>query len=327
MTLAQETLIIETKKLFQTEKETNAQIIRNLIVLYKDKVHLELGYSFEEFCVVRMGICRTTAQRKFEAVKLSLAVPELPKKLESGEMSLAKVMQVTSFLKNEKKFAQKTFTNTEVRKIVEEIKVQPNEWEVKRVLSKKSEMVHPPVLDKVRFVSGGRKVQEMEVDDEFLDLLKEVQQLRSHKGFQPRLETLKTVLRFYLEKNHPAKKQLRSPRGLATEKLEENQQLKIFSKEASSQVPPKSGRGYISQGLKQQVWRENSSSCSFKNPLTGQRCGSTFRLQIEHKIPVAMGGQTTESNLTLYCQAHNLFAADRLGLPSHRQFKQQALFD
>jgi len=48
--------------------------------------------------------------------------------------------------------------------------------------------------------------------------------------------------------------------------------------------------------------------CTYTSP-DGKLCGSTYRLEIEHKIPFGMGGTHDPSNLTLRCRAHNLLAA------------------
>jgi len=75
---------------------------------------------------------------------------------------------------------------------------------------------------------------------------------------------------------------------------------------------------YISKTLRQQVWRMCESKCTFGSSL-GTPCNSTFRLQIEHIHPIALGGTTEIENLTLLCQAHNLFNAKKLGLHRPKQ--------
>jgi 5-methylcytosine-specific restriction endonuclease McrA len=44
----------------------------------------------------------------------------------------------------------------------------------------------------------------------------------------------------------------------------------------------------------------------------GELCGSTHRLQFDHVRPVALGGESTVTNLRLACAAHNLLAARRV---------------
>jgi len=50
--------------------------------------------------------------------------------------------------------------------------------------------------------------------------------------------------------------------------------------------------------------------CTFRSP-DGRICASIFRLELDHKIPFAMGGTHDPGNLTLRCRAHNLLGATR----------------
>jgi len=50
--------------------------------------------------------------------------------------------------------------------------------------------------------------------------------------------------------------------------------------------------------------------CTYQSP-DGRICASTYRLELDHKIPFAMGGTQAPNNFTLRCRAHNLFGATR----------------
>ena len=43
----------------------------------------------------------------------------------------------------------------------------------------------------------------------------------------------------------------------------------------------------------------------------GRRCGSRHQVQLHHLDPFGKGGPATAANLTLHCQAHNLYAAEQ----------------
>jgi hypothetical protein len=293
-------LVAETKDLCKKETEINAQIIRNLTLIYERRIHLEMGYgSLFEFCTEELNLSPASAHRKIAAVKLSEAVPEIADKLEKGEISLSKVTQVVKFVREEKKHLNRQFTKTEVKNLVAAVQKTRNEFEAQKVLSLKSEMVVKPFLEKVTVVPGGRQTLQIEVDDELLDLLKQVRDLVSHEGFQTHSQLLKKTLKFFLSKKHPGHKAKAAPFPRGNE----------MSK----------NRRYIKAAVRQSVWQKNDNKCSFTDPITKKRCGSTFRLQIEHLKPIAWGGESIESNLTLYCGSHNLFAAGKLGLLRHHQ--------
>ncbi len=309
MTCENQKLIENTKDLVKRENEINAQIIRNLILIHEGKLHLEMGFgSLFDFCVIELGMSKASAQRRIDAVKLSQAVSDLPDRLESGAISLNRVGQVAQFLRQEKRIVDKTFTKKEVKELINEVQSQTKDIEVEKVLSQKSEVVSKPVLEKTRFVSGGRQTLEIEVDDEFWDLLDQVQKLISHKGYQTKADVLKITMKFYLQKNHPEHKAKKEKSDLQVAEIMETKLVPRGTKPKIKNVR------YVPEKLKQLIWQKNNSCCSFIDPRTKRRCESKFRLQIEHIIPVAHGGLTIEENLTLLCQAHNLLMADKIGL-------------
>ena len=43
----------------------------------------------------------------------------------------------------------------------------------------------------------------------------------------------------------------------------------------------------------------------------GQRCGTTRKLEFDHHVEVALGGESTVENVRLLCKAHNLMKAEK----------------
>jgi 5-methylcytosine-specific restriction endonuclease McrA len=62
--------------------------------------------------------------------------------------------------------------------------------------------------------------------------------------------------------------------------------------------------------VKRAVWERDCGRCQW--PVSsGGICGSTRRLELDHIVPVARGGQSSIDNLRVVCQLHNLLAARR----------------
>jgi 5-methylcytosine-specific restriction endonuclease McrA len=60
--------------------------------------------------------------------------------------------------------------------------------------------------------------------------------------------------------------------------------------------------------VKRAVWQRDGGRCCW--PLdAGGRCGSTHRLELDHLLPRAKGGEPTVENLRLLCGRHNQLAA------------------
>ena len=68
---------------------------------------------------------------------------------------------------------------------------------------------------------------------------------------------------------------------------------------------PGSRSRYIPVAVRSDVWRRDNGCCSYVDPHSGRRCGSRYRLEIDHVVPFALGGATELSNLRVRCRAHH----------------------
>ena len=75
------------------------------------------------------------------------------------------------------------------------------------------------------------------------------------------------------------------------------------------------------------VLQKAEGGCEFCDPLTGRRCGSRDRIQIDHVQPKAIGGTDDIENLRALCQRHNLYMAERdLGFSKANEWRQKGVF-
>jgi 5-methylcytosine-specific restriction endonuclease McrA len=89
--------------------------------------------------------------------------------------------------------------------------------------------------------------------------------------------------------------------------------------------PPAVGRSregvsnsrHIPAAVKREVWIRDGGRCQFQLE-SGERCGSTHRVQFDHVRPVALGGESTVGNLRLACAAHNVLAPSPVLEPPSR---------
>ncbi|HEX7622896.1 MAG TPA: HNH endonuclease signature motif containing protein [Anaeromyxobacteraceae bacterium] len=51
----------------------------------------------------------------------------------------------------------------------------------------------------------------------------------------------------------------------------------------------------------------------------GQRCGSTWKLELDHLRPVVLGGPSTVENLRILCKAHNTLSAEQIFGRAHME--------
>ena len=90
----------------------------------------------------------------------------------------------------------------------------------------------------------------------------------------------------------------------------------------------KSGRS-IPAEVKREVWRRDQGCCTYVDRHTGRHCGSRFFLEMDHIVPVALGGGAAPGNLRLRCAAHHRFRHGRRqpSAPHDAAMRHAARFD
>jgi 5-methylcytosine-specific restriction endonuclease McrA len=67
-------------------------------------------------------------------------------------------------------------------------------------------------------------------------------------------------------------------------------------------------RASIPADVRREVWARDDGRCTWLGR-DGRRCGSRWKLEIDHVQPDALGGTFDPGNLRLLCRAHNLLHA------------------
>ena len=77
-----------------------------------------------------------------------------------------------------------------------------------------------------------------------------------------------------------------------------------------SETPESTSPRYISAEVRWAVRQRDGEQCTYVSP-DGRRCDATSRLEYDHIVPVARGGQSTVANLRMRCRGHNQYEAER----------------
>jgi 5-methylcytosine-specific restriction endonuclease McrA len=67
---------------------------------------------------------------------------------------------------------------------------------------------------------------------------------------------------------------------------------------------------HIPAHVRREVWKRDRGQCTFVSD-NRHRCESRTRLEFDHVLPKARGGEATPDNLRLRCRAHNQHEAER----------------
>ena len=73
-------------------------------------------------------------------------------------------------------------------------------------------------------------------------------------------------------------------------------------------TPP--ARAPITAEVRRQVWQRDEGRCAWTGP-DGHRCGSRWRVEVDHVDAAALGGPSSLANLRLACAAHNRLHAEK----------------
>jgi hypothetical protein len=78
--------------------------------------------------------------------------------------------------------------------------------------------------------------------------------------------------------------------------------------------PPRGGRPsgdprHIPAHVKRAVWERDGGQCTFVS-VAGRRCPSRTRLEFDHVVEVARGGEASVAGIRLRCRAHNQYGAE-----------------
>jgi 5-methylcytosine-specific restriction endonuclease McrA len=152
----------------------------------------------------------------------------------------------------------------------------------------------PSPKESIRYFDGQNSTLKITISHELEQKLNHLRQILSHK--KPNMsyaELLEILADRALDKLEPkAKEQKSTP---------------------APEVKSNKSR-YIPTKVKRYIWQKYGRRCSYTDPKTGRRCQSRHLLQIDHKLPLALGGTSATANLRLLCRAHNLYSAEWMGL-------------
>jgi len=79
----------------------------------------------------------------------------------------------------------------------------------------------------------------------------------------------------------------------------------------SRRVRPVRSARHIPAHVRRAVWQRDGGRCTLTAD-DGHSCDSRRRLEFDHEVPIARGGESTVDNVRLRCRAHNQFEAERM---------------
>lgn len=321
--LSNEELLAKLVSLVQNERRLTQSVLIYLVEVDARKIYALHGYSsMYEYLTKALGYSDSSAYRRIQAARVLAELPSIGPKLEDGSINISQLAEIEYGMKRAANIAgdpradviQDLINKIEGHSIFETRKILAREFDMPvRV----AEILRPQQDNSVRL--------EVTFSEEQMKALRKARELLSQS--LP-YASWSELLTFLAERQISKFEKLRG-----TKKDEDPSQGGAPSAPASvggvtrcltdEKVPsdapvlsaPRLGRKRIAvpAALKRAVYRRANHRCEYVEPLTGRDCGSAFFLELDHIIPVALGGPNTLENLRIYCRNHNLLAAMNFG--------------
>jgi hypothetical protein len=323
--ISDEVLLDRTYRYARSERKITHIVLWHINEVERRGLYAQLKYdSIFKYISKHLGYGEKSAYERMHASRLLGKMPELAAKMEEGTLNLTQIVQVQSCINKETRAGNKV-DQAQTAKIFEKIESLSGEKTLKTLAIEFNqpiqmhEVIQPQRDDTVR--------ASLTFTDEEMDILKHVKDLLSHALPNPTWAELMIYL---------AKKQIKAIEGKQVKKTEpevlvktDNETVEVNSEVAMSEVQCFSEKPVLNTTQRFGATRERKAikittrrklmekagkCCEFVNPANGQRCDGVYQLQVDHKIPIALGGSNNISNLRVLCRTHNLLEAKRWGL-------------
>jgi len=293
-----------------------ADVLAHLAEVDGRRLYTDAGFSsLFAYCTERLGMCESMAGRHIAAARVGRRYPQVFARVARGELSLSALCAVSPHLNQENAAGLFAACTGKSRRRVEELLA--------------ARFPQADVRESVRLkpLSVDRYAVQFTADAEFRDLLEQARALASHQlpgGEVP--ELLKLALRAFVATTEKRRfgvgrraRVARPAQGASGTAQEHRAVPGDFgphppvdsSAPASSSAQPVSRarrQRHVPAQVAREVYARDLGECGFVSK-DGRRCGARVFLELDHVLPVAVGGASVPENLRLRCRAHNALHA------------------
>lgn len=300
-------------KLAKTERKITHLVLWHILEFQSRKIYLDIGYSsMIVYLVKHLGYCETSARNRLNAAQLLKKAPEVVEQIESGRINLSQMNQVQRHIRQEEE-SGKVFTAAQAQDLLQKLENQ-NTFETQKTLAvafdvplKMSTIVKPQKDGSVRM--------EITFTEEQFRELETARQMLAHVCPQ---SAWPEVIAELAEKYNRSKlgkcKVFEFPSKMSDASLRAENVVEGDKEKKKKQKARLRNRPYISIKIKRSLLQQAKHQCEYLNPKTRLRCDARHALQVDHRIPLALGGSHKSDNLRILCRSHNLLMARKWGL-------------
>lgn len=299
-------------QLVREERRITKQILELIREAANRRLYLERGFaSLFDWLVQGFGYSQSAAYRRIQAARLIEAVPDASEKITTGEVNLTTLAQVQTAIRQEEKRSGTRVSAETKREIIQKIEGKSSD-ETRKVLSE-ALPDSKPITESLRIVSNDEARLVLTLTENSVEELKRCRELLSHK--MPDASWSEIVA--FLASTFVAKNDQQRKTTVVSER-----KSKTASESTSAAVSPRAkaitggqkksaSTKKVSRSVRRFVLSRAGYACEYVDAISGRRCGSRFKVEVDHVQPKAFGGTDDVANLRCLCRQHNLLAAER----------------
>jgi 5-methylcytosine-specific restriction endonuclease McrA len=341
-------LLAGTRSLVERDRVTTAELIAHLAEVDARALHVPEGYpSVFEWCTAHLGFSRDSACKRIRAARAARRFPVIFAMVADGRLSLSSVGLLARHLTEENHaellvaaagrsndaievLLAERFPRTDVLAMVVPVGAATSTLATGAESDEgpgapgtrardglvAARPLHVPVThasdngmrdrSRVEPIAAGRYALAVTIDQPTFEALEYAKSLLGHSVPSGDLAQV-----------------LGRALGVFVAHLEKQRFAKCARSRQSVRLGTSAPR-HIPAAVRRMVWERDGGRCTFVGE-NGHSCEARSRLEFDHIVPVARGGQSTPSNLRLRCRAHNQMAAERvLGRDFMRHQREEA---
>jgi len=309
------------ERLTRSERKLTHLILWHILEVDERKLYMKLNYdSLYKYLTQHLGYSESAAYDRLQAARVLKQVPEVSLKIENGSLKLTQLVKVEQSLKQEKRLGHVVDPKT-TAELIHKLE-NKNTYDTEKIIACELNQA-PRAHQKIRPQQDNSVRLEVTLSAEQHALLKHAQSLMSHVVVDNNLaEVISYLAQTFIQKKE------RNPQSLPKDKggARKENSVKLDSTKTPTQsfrAIPKPQRKTIAASVRRLVFAKAQNTCEHVNPLTKQKCGSKYQLQIDHIRPLAKGGSDAPENLRVLCGVHNRHEALRWGLFYHARIGRQ----
>lgn len=263
------------------EREILHIILEYIKEVSRRDLHLARGYgSLKDYLVKKFGYSERAAYRRIEGANLLNQVPTLAENIKNGSMDITKISEITRAVKEKERVTGEKVSALVKSELVARVSGKPSmesQKELAQVLD-----IEVKEFDKKKMQQDESVRLEFTVTKKQYEKLMKCQDLAAQKIQQDHMGfSLASVIEV-----------------LADRYIAEKTELKTKPSEKVNQT--------ITSKTKIEILKRDQC-CQFKDEKTGKICGSTFAVQVDHRMARWAGGDHGKSNLQILCAQHNRY--------------------